>query len=501
MSDIQLTIDGKEVSVAPGTTILEAARDQLGIEIPHYCYHRDIGIDGNCRICLVEVNGNTNKLAISCQLPCGPGMKVETHSPAVVKARKGVMEFLLINHPLDCTICDQAGECPLQEYSYDYGSGDSRFIEGKRHKQKKTPFSDDVLFDGERCILCQRCTRFFEVLRHSRPIGVENMGGKSTITLGPNGPIDDPYSMNIIDICPVGALTSRDFRFKQRVWFMDFADTICPGCARGCNITAGSYQGKLLRFVPRRNAEVNKSWICDEGRLSYGEYNLHGRPDRIRGCRVRGESVFMSGVRDTLDELVGDGQGVAVLASTRSTREDLFALRTWAESRGVTLLWHGTHTWAGDEWLRCEDATPNTAGARQLGFVGVPGEAPKLRGLIVAGDVDVPPALLADLQWLVMQSVIESSLTVDAASVVLPSRTPLEKRGTYVNVDGLVQQVRPAIDPGEQVPEDWATWRELCLKVEDWPDLGALTRDMESWLAGRKTPAGSTVASGVESAS
>jgi NADH-quinone oxidoreductase subunit G len=495
MSNLKLTIDGKEVEVAPGTTILEAARDELGIEIPHYCYHRDIGTDGNCRICLVEVNGNTNKLAISCQMPCGNGMNVETHSDAVVKARKGVMEFLLINHPLDCTICDQAGECPLQEYSYDYGSGDSRFDESKRHKVKKTPFSDDITFDAERCILCQRCTRFFEVLRDSRPIGVENMGGKSTITLGPNGPIDDPYSLNIVDICPVGALTSTDFRFKQRVWFMDFTKTVCPGCSRGCNMTAGAYQGKLLRFVPERNEEVNKSWMCDEGRQSYRDYNFGDRPDRIHGCKVAGESKELDGVRESLDALVGDGADVAVLASTRETCEDLFALRTWADSRGVSTLWHGSKTWQGDDFLRCDDATPNTAGAQQLGFQPVPTEAPKLRGLIVAGDVEVPPALLAELDWVVMQSVIESSLTVDAASIVLPCRTPLEKAGTYVNVDGRAQTVRPALDPGDKIPESWAIWRELMLKVEDWPALADVARDMDAFLAGSESAKGAEVGS------
>ncbi|RKY14609.1 MAG: NADH-quinone oxidoreductase subunit G [Planctomycetota bacterium] len=491
MSTLKLTIDGREVEVAPGTTILDAARDELGIEIPHYCYHRDIGTDGNCRVCLVEVNGNTNKLAISCQLPCGNGMNVETNSDAVVKARKGVMEFLLINHPLDCTICDQAGECPLQEYSYDYGSGDSRFDEAKRHKVKKTPFSDDIMYDGERCILCQRCTRFFDVLRGSRPIGVENMGGQTTITLGPNGPIDDAYSMNIVDICPVGALTSRDFRFKQRVWFMDFTETVCPGCARGCNMTAGAYQGKLLRFVPERNADVNKSWMCDEGRQSVKDYNFQDRPDRIHGCKVRGQSVMLSGVAEGLDELLGDGSGVAVLASTRETCEDLFALATFCEAKGVTQLWHGASTWQGDDFLRCDDATPNTAGATQLGYAPVPAEAPKLRGLIVAGDVEVPAALLAELDWLVVQSVIESSLTVDAATVVLPCRTPLEKRGTYVNVDGISQQVRPALDPGDKIPESWALWGELLIKLEDWPDVASVRADMQAWLASRGAAVGS----------
>ncbi len=470
---IKLTIDGQEVEVEPGTTILEAART-LGTEVPHYCYHQDIGIDGNCRICLVEVNGNTDKLTISCKQPCGEGMDVKTESDAVVKARKGVMEFLLINHPLDCTICDQAGECPLQDYSYHYGSGDSRFVEQKRNKRKKVEFSDKVVFDGERCILCTRCTRFFEEVRDCRPIGVENMGGKSTITLGPNGPIEDPYQLNIVDICPVGALTSQDFRFKQRIWFMDFAETVCPGCAKGCNITAGAYQGKLLRFVPRRNPDVNKSWMCDDGRLSYDDYNI---TERTRGAKVAGADASFEEALAKIGELVGDGSGVAVLASTSDTCEELHAIRTWAGKVGVTHLWHGAETWEGDDFLKEEDATPNTAGAQRLGFTPVPTEAPSLRGLVVAGDCPVPPALLADLDFLVLQAPVAGELG-EAAMVLLPGLTRVEKKGTWVNCLGHAQKVQPALEPGPGVREDWELWRDLA--GEDWTTLKAVTRAMEA---------------------
>lgn len=473
---INLSINGRKLAVAPGTSILEAAA-QLGIEIPHYCYHPDIGVDGNCRMCLVQVGANTRKLAISCQLPVSEGMEVQTESPAVVKARKGVLEFLLINHPLDCTICDQAGECPLQDYAYRFGPGDSRFVERKQKKPKQVELSDKVMFDAERCILCQRCVSYFEKVRGHRPIGIESMGGKSTITLGPNGPVTDPYQMNIVDICPVGALTSRDFRFRQRVWFMDFAETVCPGCARGCNITAGAYQGKLLRFSPRRNPDVNKSWMCDDGRLSYKAYNL---PERTRGARVLGEPATLDAALAKLRELVGDGAGVAVLASTRDTCEELFALRAWARGAGIKALWHGAAAWAGDDVLKLPDATPNTAGARELGFTPVP-EKPgaavggKLRGLVVAGEVDVPAALLEGLDFLVLQAPRAGALGA-AAAVLLPGRTPLEKKGTWVNATGQRQQVKPALDPGEGVPEDWTVWRDLA--GAPWPTLKLLQLEM-----------------------
>jgi NADH-quinone oxidoreductase subunit G len=470
---IKLTIDGKQVEVEPGTTLMAAA-EKLGTTVPRYCYHEDIGSDGNCRICLVEVNGNTNKLAISCQMPCGEGMDVQTESEAVVKARKGVMEFLLINHPLDCTICDQAGECPLQDYSYHYGPGDSRFVDEKRNKEKHVEFSDKIMFDAERCILCTRCTRYFEVVRDSRPIGVESMGGKSTITLGPNGPIEDPYQMNIVDICPVGALTSRDFRFKQRVWFMDFAETVCPGCSKGCNITAGAYQGKLLRFVPRRNPEVNKSWMCDDGRFSYDLYNLG---ERTRGGAIAGDEASIEDCLAKVSELVGGGSGVAVLASTKNTCEELFALKTWATAAGIEHLWHGAASWQADDFLKQADATPNTRGAQQLGFSGVPTEAPSLRGLIVAGDVDVSPALLANLDFLVLQAPVGGELA-PAAVVLLPGLTAVEKKGIWVNTDGLAQAVKPALQPGAGVPDDWTLWRDLAVAAggnADWPDLRRLS--------------------------
>ncbi len=474
---ITLTINGETTEVEDGKTILQACLER-GVDVPYYCYHEDIGIDGNCRMCLVEVNGNTDKLTISCKQPCGEGMDIQTESPEVKKARKGVLEFYLINHPLDCTICDEAGQCPLQDYAYRHGPGDSRFVEEKRHADKRVEFSDKVLFDAERCILCTRCTRFFENVRDSRPIGVCEMGGKSTITLGPNGKIEDPYQLNIVDICPVGALTSRAQRFMQRVWFMDFAETVCPGCSKGCNIQAGAYQGQLKRFEPRRNADVNKSWMCDDGRLSFDTYNLD---DRVRGFRALGADATIEQAVAAVRKAVGDGAGVAVLASTKNTCEELFAIRTWAQGKGVTTLWHGASTWAGDDFLKQDDATPNTAGAVALGFVPVPADATAPRGLIVAGDVDIPEHLLDGLDFLVVQAP-QVGMLAEGATVLLPGRTAMEKRGTWINHQGIRQEVRPALDPGAGVPADWALWRDLA--DAGWPSFAHLRAATDEALAG-----------------
>ncbi|MHC4923751.1 MAG: NADH-quinone oxidoreductase subunit G, partial [Planctomycetota bacterium] len=215
----KITIDGREMEVEPGTTVLQAAQ-MAGQEIPHYCYHEGLSVAGNCRICLVEVEGMPT-VQISCNLAARDGMVVHTQSGKAKDARSDVMELLLINHPLDCPICDQAGECKLQEYSFELGSGASRFDVPKRHKRKNIKFSDKVVYDAERCIVCTRCVRFTEEITETHELTVVQRGDRSEIDVAPGGEMESPYQMNVIDICPVGALTSADFRFQSRVWFME----------------------------------------------------------------------------------------------------------------------------------------------------------------------------------------------------------------------------------------------------------------------------------------
>jgi len=274
----KILIDEKEIEFKPGQTIIEAARDH-GIEIPHFCWHPKLSVSGNCRVCLVEVE-KMPKLMIACSTIASEGMIVHTQSEKTLEARNAVMEFILINHPLDCPICDEAGECKLQDYAYSHGEGESRFTEEKNHKQKHVQLGPHVMFDGERCISCSRCIRFCDEIAKDPELTFVQRGDSVTITTFPGEELDNPYSMNVIDICPVGALTSIDFRFKARVWDMSATKSICTGCARGCNIDIWVRNNEILRLTPRHNEEVNSYWMCDYGRLNtFKNVNVDDRVD------------------------------------------------------------------------------------------------------------------------------------------------------------------------------------------------------------------------------
>ncbi|UCE87655.1 MAG: (2Fe-2S)-binding protein, partial [Deltaproteobacteria bacterium] len=271
---VKITVDGVEVEVAEGRTILQALDDanllMNGIDIPHYCWHPKLSIDGSCRLCQVEVEGFP-KLQIACNTVVQDGMVVHTGTQRVKSAREGVMELLLVNHPLDCPICDQAGECKLQDYAYDYALPHARTREPRRALKKKVDLGPTIVFDQERCILCRRCVRFCREIPKTGELAVFNRGDHSVIETFPDTELDNPYSMNVADICPVGALTTRDFRFKIRVWFLEDVPGICTGCANGCNVHMGVANNKVYRYVPRRNDDVNETWLCDAGRMSYKE--------------------------------------------------------------------------------------------------------------------------------------------------------------------------------------------------------------------------------------
>lgn len=277
----KLTINGREVEVEAGTTVIRAA-EKLGVFVPSYCYHPGLTIAGNCRMCLVEIE-KMPKLAISCSTLVADGMTVHTESPKVKEAQDAILEFLLINHPLDCPICDQAGECRLQEFAFQYGPAKSRFLEEKVHKPKNIDIGKHIMFDAERCILCSRCVRFCEEVPKTGELTIGQRADHAIIETYPGMRLDNAYSGNTVDICPVGALTLKEFRFRQRVWFIKDVPSVCPGCARGCSVDNGVSKGAILRITPRENQAVNRWWICDEGRLSYEK--LYG-PTRIASARM-----------------------------------------------------------------------------------------------------------------------------------------------------------------------------------------------------------------------
>jgi NADH-quinone oxidoreductase subunit G len=463
----KITIDGRELEVAEGRTIIQALDDagllMNGVDVPHYCWHPKLAVDGSCRLCQVEVEG-IPKLQIACDTPVRDGMVVHTQNDRVKAAREGVMELLLVNHPLDCPICDQAGECKLQDYAYDYGVVASRSKEPRRALKKNVDLGPTIVFDQERCILCRRCVRFCREIPKTSELSVFNRGDHSVIETFPGMPLENDYSMNVADICPVGALTTKDFRFKIRVWFLEDVPGICTGCSNGCNIHLGVANNKVYRYVPRRNDAVNDTWICDVGRMSY---RYVGAPDRLRECEVRDESGRLESAgldraievaADRLRRLVeSKGAGViAGLASAHATNEDLFTFRRFLAALGSETSGVAVVRGKADDLLIKEEKAPNAAGAREIGF----GDARMVVDRINSGAIDAVIALghdvlqeglldseepLADLDTVIVLDTHASELQ-RVAHVIVPVRHAAEKLGTFVNAARRVQKVVPAVE-------------------------------------------------------
>jgi NADH-quinone oxidoreductase subunit G len=469
---ITITIDGTTIQTEPTKTIIEAAFEH-GIYIPHFCWHPALSISGNCRMCLVEVE-KLPKQVIACSTLCTDGMVVRVNSDKAVQARSAVMEFILINHPLDCPICDEAGECKLQDYTYKYSVGESRFDEEKNNKRKRDPLGPNVMFDAERCISCSRCIRFCEDIAGYPQLTFVNRGDRVTIDTFPGKTLDHPYAMNVIDICPVGALTSVDFRFKARAWDMAPTDTICPGCARGCNLKLWTRKNTILRATPRENQEVNNFWLCDHGRLESWRH-AHA-PARISGPGMRsGDALRTTSWTDALDataaELSKHAGRIAAIGSARNTLEDNFALarfiREHGEPSSIDVPPHVVPG-SGDHFLLTDDKTPNSTGTRLLGIgpspdgAGLAGMIEAMRNgritaAIVTDDLtDADAELLEALSRLpcvIAVTSTESALT-PIAQFVLPSSTFAELLGTFVNIESQAQLVRPAMVTAQR--ERWA---------------------------------------------
>jgi NADH-quinone oxidoreductase subunit G len=458
-----ITIDGKVIECAAGKTVIEAALEN-GIDVPHFCWHPALSVSGNCRMCLVEVE-KLPKLAIACGTLVADGQVIHSNNDRVVKAREAIMEFLLINHPLDCPICDEAGQCKLQDYAFSHGHGESRFLEEKVAKDKRVPFGPEVLFDGERCISCSRCIRFSDEIAEQPVLTFVNRGDHVTIETFPGTELDNPYSMNVIDICPVGALTSRDFRFKARVWDMSFNDSICPGCARGCNMQIGVRNNEILRLEPRTNMKVNEYWMCDPGRL--GEFKFVNEDRIVRPVLRRDGEVEEVGWDEANLHVAGvlrslKPSEIAFIGSPFATCEENYALAKFAREvigcSNIDMAAYNDPAFA-DAKLRVADRTPNFRGAREVGI------APDKAGLDLKGIIEgvnagrikalyvldqaLPvdtglAAALAKLDLLVVHAWNPSPIA-RLAHVIFPTSTYAEKEGTFVNVNGVVQHFMPAV--------------------------------------------------------
>jgi NADH-quinone oxidoreductase subunit G len=515
---IKVKVDGREIEVPktspdpltgkPIPTTMIQACNVAKTDVPHYCYHPKLPVAGNCRMCLVEFGtpalgpdrkpvmnpDGTPKIAksprpaIACATPISPGMEIYTQTPGVKQMREGVLEFLLINHPLDCPICDQAGECKLQEYSVDYGQSASRFVEAKVHKPKRVELGPRIVLDDERCILCTRCIRFTKDIAGDDALGIVNRGGYNTLTAYPGKPFDNNYTLNTVDICPVGALTSKDFRFQMRVWFLKETRSVCTSCATGCNIIIGSREEQVYRYEPRENDAVNACWMCDSGRLNYKWIN---REDRLQEVRRRkaGPSAGAPGAQEKttwttalkeISELLGRAPSgsVAIIASARQTNEELFLLKKLATKFGA-ITDSIPRTGEGDKLLVNADRNPNTNGARLNGICftemgdrlaeiarGI--EAGKIRTLIVFGE-DVTkhglgPELLGKLETLIVSDILPNE-TTKLAHYLLPGCAHAEKRGTFTNAKGRVQKFLKAIEPRGEARPEWEFLHELVFNV------------------------------------
>ena len=478
----KLTINGKEIDVPAGTNLIEAAR-LAGFEVPHYCYHPALSIAGQCRLCMVDIE-KAPRPTIACNTMAADGMVIHTETERVKETRRSMMEFHLINHPLDCPVCDQAGECFLQIYYMKHGLYDPRMTDEKVHKPKAVPLGPHVMLDAERCILCSRCVRFCDEITGTGELGIFNRGDHSEIGLFPGRDLSNKYSGNTVDICPVGALTDRDFRFRVRVWYLDTAKSVCPGCARGCNIDVHvnrrrphHNQGRrVARLKPRFNADVNRWWICDDGRYGFGFVD---DPDRITAPVRRNGGVATAASWDDALAAVAAAlatagpQAVGVLASPRMSNEDLFALKTLVSGMGITRVAFAVPpAMPGDEdkLLIRADKNPNSRGAELIGLGGdarallAEAREGRLRCLwifhhdLFAGawpEAEIRAALarLDTLVW----SGTNAHRTSELAHVVLPSAAWVEREGTFTNFEGRVQRFRTAVEPLGAARPDWAS--------------------------------------------
>jgi NADH-quinone oxidoreductase subunit G len=501
---VHLTIDGVPVAVPKGTTIIEAAK-QAGVLIPHYCYHPSLPSPAVCRMCLVEVE-KAPKLMPACVTAVAPDQVVHVHSPSAEKAREGVLELLLINHPLDCPICDQAGECELQDYVFQEGRAGTRYAEYAKRYSPVEDFGPDVLYVPNRCILCTRCVRFMEDVAESPVLNVSERGDRAYIGIAEDQLLDHPWAGNVVDLCPVGSLISKDFLHKARAWDLDKTASVCTGCSQGCNTMVDTRDDVVVRIRPRANLEVNRHFICDHGRMHYRWMN---RGDRVEAPLLPDGDRMHAGDWDTavarLAELVRAARGpVVLLASGRAGTESRGWLRRLVAGKDVTAavqvpLADAEAPLAGvpDLALRRERA-PNGDGGRLAGYTTdwtAAVRAAETAGLTIVLDAELTDEELAAVRRsgaLVVLATVEDE-RLDRADLILPVSTVVEENGTFVNRDLRVQRYAQArMAPGMARPgwwvagEAWAllgegrdapatTEEAFALLGEDVPALGGLT--------------------------
>lgn len=493
---VTITIDGRELSVDAGKTILQAALDN-GIQIPHFCYHPGLSIAGNCRICAVEIEG-APKLAVSCNEIVCDGSVIHTQSEKVLKARASVLEFLLVNHPLDCSVCDKSGECMLQNYTYDHGKyPDRASIDSRMDLPKIVPttkeLSSKIWIWANRCIHCSRCVRFCNEVTGTGELTFVQRGAKAEIDVHPDKPLENNLAVNVVDICPVGALLDKRFLYECRVWFLERRESICPHCSAGCNIYIESYKNEVKRQVPRPNSEVNAYWICDLGRHNFSYF---GRDDRILRPEIRSSGSLQATSRGEVFNVITEslraaGGKVAGIGSAQCTCEDNFAVRVLVEQLGGSeLAVRETHRGHSEKFPAFEidaEKAPNSIGALAAFGLKKQGtddlcskiESGKIEAAIALGnELNVPlsereRSALGKLKFLLVLDSWRSDLA-ELATALLPAANFSEKEGTFVNSAGRVQRLHQCVLPeaGEAVSE-WIWLKRISDALEgDWDLAG-----------------------------
>ena len=499
---VNVQIDGVWMQVPKGMRMIEACK-LAQKEVPHYCYHPKLSAPGNCRMCLVQMGmpprpapgqdpvrdaegyeniGWMPRPVIACANTVGENMGIRTTGELVEKCREGVMEFLLINHPLDCPICDQAGECRLQEFSVEHGKGESRFVDAKVKKPKNVDIGPRIRLDDERCIMCSRCIRFMDEVADDPVLGFTQRGTHTTLTVHPGKRLDSNYSLNTVDICPVGALTSNDFRFQMRVWFLKETKSIDVNCGTGANITIWTRGEKVHRITPRPNDEVNSTWMPDSHRLNFHYIDSESRLTQpmIKGSSGHQPASWSDAITTTAAELKKFQPGeIAIVASARMTNEELFQTRALASELNCSLFTTVPREGESDGLLISADRNPNTTGAKLVwqsqdpaGPLSAIREGVRngsIKALLILGEdlTDAgftaedlaKPEFIASIQLL-------AGPTASASHVTLPGAAFAEKRGSMVNVTGRLQRLNRAVEPIGDAKDDWEILRDLILALQ-----------------------------------
>lgn len=448
-----ITVDGRKIEAKNGALLIDELFKN-DINIPHFCYHPALGKDGNCRMCMVEIEGK-KRPQIACDTPVSDDMVIRTKGENIERVKRSILELELINHPIDCPICDQAGECDLQNYYMEVGLYDSRLGTPKVRGKKHVDLGSNVMLDQERCVLCTRCVRFTKNITKTNELGVLNRTDHSVITTFPGRPLDNAYAMNVVDLCPVGALTSKDFRFHKRVWFLKPDEAICNGCSRGCSIYVDHHKAKyepdsIFRYRPRVNEKVNGYFICDFGRLSYKEENKN----RTSKPMIRGAQSEYEYAKGKLQRVLKRHHGkILFLLSPSLSLEEMSRVKKLSEKFDTKISGYDTNEYDesfGDEFLRCSDLSSNRRGLKLLSideskeYLESAIKESELVIFIGRDDVDI---LSKENVVKVVLNAKEPANT-EGLDLYLPILTHTCKEGSYINIDGYVQFSKAHVDSG-----------------------------------------------------